>query len=106
MQKSYWNDEIGYGFSAEKDDIFHHEIIKNIPIEVDTVGIDTKEGTIFEDARVRVSFYPTLSIEEIEKRHPVDKPRSYSRLSKGIAVIEGDLESHSAKTILATLHSR
>lgn len=61
---------------------------------------------VFEDAKVKVSFYPSLSIEEIEAQHTTTKPRAYTRLAHGIAVVEGDLDSASAKTIIATLHSR
>lgn len=81
-QKSYWNEELGYGFSANKNDSYHREVAKKIPVEVDRVALNWQEGTIFEDAKVRVSFYPTLSIDEIEKRHPAIRPRSYSRLSR------------------------
>ena len=55
---------------------------------------------------MRVSYYPSLSFDEIEKLHNSDLPKAFSQLSRGIAVIEGDLDSPSAKTILATLHTR
>jgi hypothetical protein len=47
-----------------------------------------------------------LSIQEIESKNTWNSPRTYSRLPNGIAMIEWDLSSIRAKTVLATLHSR
>lgn len=101
-QVSYWNEDFKYGFRGENNDKYQKKDFSGGEI----VAVDPKEGVIFEDARVRVSFYQNLSIEEIEKKHPSDRPRAFSRLDKGIAVIDGDLDSPTAKTILATLHTR
>ncbi len=72
----------------------------------DFVAVDPKEGVVFEDAKVKVSYYPSQTIEEIEAKHTAIVPRAYTRLAHGVAVVEGDLGSASAKTILATLHTR
>lgn len=101
-QVNYWNDNFGYGFSSQKDD----KITNKTSSWVDQVAVDIREGVIFEDSKVRVYYYPTLSMNEIEKKHTENISRAYSRLNSGIAVIEGDLDSNSAKTILATLYSR
>lgn len=101
-QKSYWNNDFQYGFQGEKDDLYKNRTLSG----VDMVAVDSQEWVIFEDAKVRVSYYPSLPIEEIELRHQEVVPRAFSRLAKWIAVIEGDLDSSSAKTILATLHTR
>lgn len=83
-QKSYWNQEMEYGFQGEWGDTYKNFMASG----VDRVAVDPQEGVVFEDARVRVSFYPSLSIEEIEARHDASRPRAYSRLSRGIAVVE------------------
>ncbi len=70
----------------------------------DRVAVDSHTGVIFEDAKVKVSYYPGQSLEEIEKKHDNMMPKAYSVLENGIAVVEGDLASLSAKTVLATLH--
>ena len=101
-QKSYWNDELGYGFRADHQDAY----ASWSQSDRDRVAVDKKEGVIFEDAQVRVSYYPDTPLQEIEKRHVSNEPRAYSELSHGIAVIEWDLASNSAKMVLATLHSR
>lgn len=102
-QKSYWNEDFGYGFRGEDTDKYQNHSLSN----ADFVAVDSKEGVIFEDARVKVSFYPSLSIEEIDQKYLASTtPRAYTRLSRGIAVVEGDLDSPSAKTIIATLHTR
>lgn len=101
-QVNYWNENFGYGFSSEKDDKITNKTLSG----VDQVAVDIREGVIFEDAKVRVSYYPTLSMNEVEKKHTENISRAFSRLNSGIAVIEWDLDSMSAKTILATLYSR
>lgn len=102
QQNSYWNENFGYGFRGENNDLYQSKSFSG----VDVVAVDSKEGVLFKDAKVKVSFYSSASIEEIEKMHPIQGDRSYSKLNNGIAVIEGDLDSPSAKTILATLHAR
>lgn len=101
-QVNYWNNDFGYGFSSQKNDKITNKTLS----WVDQVAVDIREGIIFEDAKVKVSYYPTLTMSEVEKRHTENISRAYSRLNSGIAVIEGDLDSNSAKIILATLYSR
>lgn len=101
-QNSYWNEDFWYGFRWEKSDKYQNKAFS----WVDLVAVDPQEWVIFEDARVRVSFYLSGSIDEVEAKYPPTGPRAYSHLSRGIAVIEGDLESSTAKNVLATLHAR
>ena len=96
---------MSYGFrSASGDTYIQTESSK----DRDRVLI-AKTGTdreVYEKDGVRVSFYPDTPIDQIDKTLDQNSPRAYSRLPNGIAVIEGNLDSPSAKTILATLHSR
>ena len=63
-------------------------------------------GLVYSDATVKVSYYKDATLDAVEKIHDSDVARTFSRLPRGIAVIEGDLGSATAKDILATLHSR
>lgn len=101
-QKSYWNNTLWYGFSGDQNDHY----FSTMSWEVDQVAVDPKEGIIFEDAKVRVLYYKNTSIEEVEKFLTSPKPRAFSHLRDWVAVVEWDLESSSAKTVLATLHNR
>jgi hypothetical protein len=98
----YWNDAFGYGFQWNPGDTYQSETASG----VDQVSVSSSGGVIFEDTTVKVSFYKDTSIEDIEKLHSSDTSRAYSRLPTGIAVIEWDLASATAKIVLATLHSR
>lgn len=98
----YWNDKIGYGFTSVTWDTFDRQGSGG----VDQVEIRPGDGLVYDRDSVRVSFYSTLSIQEIESKNTGNTPRTYSRLPHGIAMIEWDLSSDRAKTILATLHSR
>ncbi len=102
LSSKYWNDKIGYGFTSVPWDTYVTVWSGN----VDQVDIRPGDGLVYNDQSVRVSFYSTLSIEDIEKKNTRDTPRTYSRLPGGIAMIEWDLSSNRAKTVLATLHSR
>ncbi len=97
----YWNQKLAYGFRGTAGDSYSGTETASSDKVLVTNAV--KKNT---DSSVRVSFYPDASIDEIEKLHNTDTPRAYSRLSHGIAVIEGDLDSPSAKTILATLHTK
>ena len=102
VSHSYWNDELGYGFATGSGDTYQ-QVSTSVH---DKVDINTATGFIYDWDGVRVSFYSQATIEDIQKTHASDMPRTYSRLPGGIAVIEWDLASPTAKTILATLHSR
>lgn len=102
LSAQYWNDTIGYGFTSVPGDTYAKVGNGN----VDQVDIHPWDGLVYNDQSVRVSFYSTLSIEDIEKKNTQTTPRTYSRLPGGIAMIEWDLSSNRAKTVLATLHSR
>jgi hypothetical protein len=99
---AYWNETLGYGFRWTSGDSYKNSTGSSI----DVVVISPTDGLVYKDSTVKVSFYTKDSIKEIEKKHTEDVPRTYSRLPNGIAVIEWDLASSRAKTILATLHSR
>ena len=99
---SYWNEEIGYWFRWGDDDIYEKQAWK----APDTVSVSAWKTSILSGKSVQVSFYTDTPIETIEKTHSDMAARAYSRLSNGIAVIEGDLSSSRAKNILATLHAR
>lgn len=101
-QKQYWNQEFQYGFRGENNDKYQNKTWSG----ADIVAVDPEDGVVFEDAKVRVSYYLSHTIDEIEALHSSAVPRAYTRLSRGIAVVEGDLDSPSAKTIIATLHAR
>lgn len=102
MNRSYWNDTLWYGFNTGSWDTYNQ-----VSTWVDDkVDIRSSSGIVFDGDWIRVSFYSQASIDDIEKYHWDDTPRAYSRLPNGIAVIEWDLASPTAKTILATLHSR
>lgn len=96
----YWNDTFGYWFQGNPGDMYQNQTSSGI----DSVSISSS-GTIYDDEKVKVSFYPNATIEDIENNHPADTSRAYSRLPNGIAVIEWDLASATAKVVLATLHS-
>lgn len=99
----YWNSDFWYGFHANPGDTYQNQTSSGI----DTVSIlSSSSGTLYSDAKVKVSFYPNATIDDIENNHPADVNRAYSRLSTGIAVIEWDLASATAKVVLSTLHSR
>ncbi len=102
LSSQYWNDTVGYGFSSVPWDTY----LKIGTGEIDQIDIHPWDGVVYHDQSVRVSFYSKLSIEDIEKKNTRDIPRTYSRLPGGIAMIEWDLSSGRAKTVLATLHSR
>ncbi len=102
LSSNYWNDKIGYGFTSVPWDTY----VKVGNGDVDQIDIHPWDGIVYNDQSVRVSFYSTLSIEDIEKKNTQTVPRTYSRLPGGIAMIEWDLSSNRAKTVLATLHSR
>ncbi|MBC7503425.1 hypothetical protein H7169_00440 [Candidatus Gracilibacteria bacterium] len=102
LSSQYWNDKIGYGFTSVTGDTYTRQGSG----EVDQVEIRPGDGIVYDQDSVRVSFYSTLSIQEIESKNTKNTPRTYSRLPHGIAMIEGDLSSDRAKTVLATLHSR
>jgi hypothetical protein len=103
-QKSsaYWNDNYGYGFRWVAGDTY----IPHSSTGSDQVLVKNNSWLVFQDSTVQVSFYPDATIETIEKKHTRSVNRAYSRLSNGIAVIEWDLASATAKTVLATLHAR
>lgn len=94
----YWNREMWYGF---------HSLAGDYYIQTGSTLVD--RVTVARDQRasdgVQVEFYKSTPIADIEKTLNPDSPRAYSRLSNGIAVITGNIDSPRAKTILATLHS-
>ncbi len=99
----YWNNTLAYWFrSVEWDTYSSTESEKS-----DTVTVtESPTRKVSADGKVRVTFYPDTPIDVIDATLPKGMPRAYSRLSNGIAVIEWDLDSPSAKTILSTLHPR
>ncbi len=98
----YWNNTLAYWFrSVEWDTYSSIESEKS-----DTVTVDSPTRKVSADGKVQVTFYPDTPIDVIDSSLPQGSPRAYSRLSNGIAVIEWDLDSPSAKTILSTLHPR
>ncbi len=101
---SYWNPSLKYGFHGNDGDTYK-KIRTNAS---DEVNVTSKKGAWEKkDGPVVVSFYSdNISFENIDKMHDNGNPRAYSRLSNGIAVIEGDLASARAKNILATLHAQ
>lgn len=60
---------------------------------------------IYADAHVRVFLAPSGSVEESMKHDTAYTPisRSYTQTENGIVIIEGDLNSENAQTILHTL---
>lgn len=101
-QNQYWNEDFQYWFRGENDDKYQNKVMSG----ADIVAVDSKEGVVFEDAKVKVSYYPQKTIEEVRAIHESDLPRTYTRLSRGVAVVEGDLNSPSVKTIMATLYAQ
>lgn len=99
---SYWNESLWYGFQWWSWYVYNP---KSTQVS-DIVQVQMKNGTIYNDSGVKVSFYTNTPIDQVEKKHDSQIPRTYSRLPNGIAVIEWDLASPVAKNILATLHSR
>ena len=80
----YWNDMFGYGFQGNSGDTYKSKSSSGL----DQVSVGVSDGVIFEDKKVRVSFYKNTSIEDIEKSNTSNTSRAYSRLPNGIAVIE------------------
>ena len=98
----YWNDTLAYGFrSIEWDSYTSKENAQS-----DQVTIESATRKVSPDGKVQVTFYPDTPIDVIDASLPPSSPRAYSRLSNGIAVIQWDLDSPSAKTILSTLQPR
>ena len=98
----YWNNTLSYGFRSVEGDSY-----TNIGTpRTDQVTVHQSSTKISDDGKVRVTFYKDTPIDVIEASLPPSSPRAYSRLPNGIAVIEWDLASPSAKTILSTMHSR
>ncbi len=102
LVSSYWNETMWYGFVG----MAWEQYVWKTTSSSDTVHIKSGTWLIYDDNVLKVSFYPQASIDDIEQYHISNSPRTYSRLPNGIAVIEWDLASPRAKTILATLHSR
>jgi hypothetical protein len=84
LSSKYWNDRLGYGFESGGDDRY----ISSSSSSIDQVSIYEKTQSLGHDPSVRVSFYSGASIRDIEQKHTTNTPRTYSRLSNGIAVIE------------------
>ncbi len=97
----YWNTTHGYGFRSIAWDVYEASS-SNIK---DVVSVKNSNTTAPDTTEVKVSYYKDSSIESIEKNIPPDTPRAYSKLSRGIAVIEWNLDSARAKIIFSTLHS-
>lgn len=97
----YWNDTLWYWFRSAEWDSYS----STGNAVSDQVMVEPPEVRTSEDGTVRVTFYKDTPIETIEASLTESWPRAYSRLSNGIAVIQWDLDSPSAKTILSTLHS-
>lgn len=102
LSSQYWSDKAWYGFSSAPGDKYAE--VKNG--EAEQVDIHPWDGLVYDDQTLRVSFFSKLSIEDIEAKNTRNLPRTYSRLPGWIAMIEWDLSSPRAKTVLATLHSR
>jgi hypothetical protein len=96
----YWNQKLGYGFRSVAWDRYTSSGSENW----DIVIVSSWETTDTKNS-VKVSFYKDTPIDQIQLSLDTDTPRAYSRLSHGIAVIEGNIDSPSAKTIFSTLHS-
>ncbi len=98
----YWNQKMGYWFRSVAWDTYTSSENQNM----DTVRVSSSGliGTAHGD--VRVSFYKDTPIDQIDRSLDSGSARAYSRLPHGIAVIQWDLDSSSAKTIFSTLHSR
>jgi hypothetical protein len=62
--------------------------VKEESDEIDQVDIRPGDGVVYDQGSVRVSFYSTLSIADIESKNTGNTPRTYSRLPHGIAMIE------------------
>ncbi len=101
LSEKYWNDKLGYGFHTEKGSRYE----STWDTKKDEVKV-SPNGLVYSDASVKVSYYKDATLESVEKIHDSDVARTFSRLPRGIAVIEGNLSSATAKDILATLHSR
>lgn len=97
----YWNEQMGYGFHALAWDSY----TQTGSAKVDHVTVVGENWAISMKDGVKVAFYRDIPIADIEKSLDPTTPRAYSRLPNGIAVITGNLDSPSAKTILATIHS-
>ncbi len=96
----YWNQTLWYGFRSVAWDTYTASWWE----DRDTVLVTSSEVPKGQGP-LKVSFYKNTPIDQIEKSLDPDTPRAYSRLSHGIAVIEGNIDSPSAKTIFSTLHA-
>ena len=97
----YWNQDLAYGFRSVAWDVYSASGTQ----KRDTVIVTSSGKTTAPHDDIRVSYYRDTSIEQIDQWLDPETPRAYSRLSHGIAVIQWDLDSPSAKTIFSTLHS-
>jgi len=60
---TYWNETIGYWFRWNSGDTYKSHGGSG----VDIVAVSPKDGLVYEDSQVKVSFYTKDSIQEIEK---------------------------------------
>lgn len=97
----YWNHTMGYGFRSIAWDTYTSSGNQNM----DMVQVHPSGLTSTSHKGIRVSFYKDTPINEIDQSLIPGSARAYSRLPHGIAVIQWDLDSASAKTIFSTLHS-
>lgn len=75
---------MGYGFQMQIENSYESATSSG----ADHVIVSSRDGEVYRDDNVRVSFYRDSSIKDIEKKHGKNKARAYSRLPNGIAVIE------------------
>ncbi|GAB0174811.1 MAG: hypothetical protein HHAS10_06900 [Candidatus Altimarinota bacterium] len=96
----YWSSTHGYGFRSIAGDVYDASS-SNMKDVVSVRGSDSKPN----NTDIKVSYFREGDIESIDKTISPETPRAYSKLSHGIAVIEGNLDSARAKTIFSTIHS-
>lgn len=97
--ESYWNADLGYGFTKESTNV----LTKTVSTK-DSEQITLSKDSADPPSLVKVSYYKDTPIENV-KQNIIGVESSYAALPGGVAVIQGDLTSPSAKLVLSTLHS-
>jgi hypothetical protein len=97
----YWNHDLRYGFRSVAWDSY----TASGSGKTNNVIVKPTKDSLSPHADISVSYYKDTSIDQIDRSLIPGSPRAYSRLPHGIAVIQWDLESPSAKTIFSTLYS-
>ncbi len=106
---TYWNEALWYGFSLPKWAYYSWEGSRDGAAHSVAVKMGTGVTT-FEEADVRIWFYPSKILPELEDGNAIYQDRTtpftFVRIGSGCVRIEWDPKSIAVKTIVDTLNRR